>query len=395
VKRSQRIGVVAAAAVIAAAAATAAFVLAAGNEDGASAARTADPSRCLPLAPAASRSCYTREFTAMVEGRDNPQPAVAAIASMAWKQGGFLLANCHGVMHTVGRRYAHEAKLTVASLMDYLPRSNDPGCSAGFAHGLVTGVAPDIDPRRPRAAATVCANAGTRYRRYSCTHGFGHAFMRLYGDRLAPALQLCRALEPRAAPDCAQGAFHDYWFAVVRADDARLPDRAVTDPRTLCAAQQPQFVRACWYRAFIDNRPDGLAVRSSTDIEAACSDLHALQREACVTAASVIGPPDPAVQLRICAGLTRGLDAESCIRGTKVQNLLGYPIDSFVELIGGCERFRGRARAACYGWLGKTLAVITDGVFGQAGCPRLAARDARRLCESGARRMNEALVTFS
>jgi hypothetical protein len=114
-----------------------------------------------------------------------------------------------------------------------------------------------------------------------------------------------------------------------------------------------------------------------------------------MTAASVIGPPDPALQLRICAGLARGLDAESCIRGTKVQNLLGYPIASFVELIGGCERFRGRARAACYGWLGKTLAVVTDGVFGQVGCPRLAAPDARRLCELGARRMNEALVTFS
>ena len=331
----------------------------------------------------------------MVEGRDNPQSAVAAITAMAWKQGGFLLENCHGVMHAVGRSYAHEAGLTVAQLMAYLPRSNDPGCSAGFAHGLVTGVAPDIDPRRPRAAATVCANAGTRYRRYSCTHGFGHAFMRLNGDRLAPALQLCRALGPRAAPDCAQGAFHDYWFAVVGADDAKLPERAVTDPRALCAAQPPQFVRGCWYRAFIDNRPAGLVVRSPADIEAACSDVRALQRQACITAASVIGPPDPAVQLRICAGLTHGADAESCIRGTKVQNLLGYPVAAFVELIGGCERFGGQTRAACYRWLGKTLAVVTDGVFGQAGCPRLVARDARRLCESGAHRLNEALVTFS
>src|SRR4029434_2137908 len=125
-------------------------------------------------------------------------------------------------------------------------------------------------------------------------------------------------------------------------------------------------------------RPEGLAVRSSSDIEAACSDLHELQREACMTAASVIRPPDPALPLRICAGLTRGADAESCIRGTKVQNLLGYPIASFVDLIGGCERFAGEARAACDSWLGKALAVVTDGVFGQAGCPRLSARDARR-----------------
>ena len=46
-------------------------------------------------------------------------------------------SNCHGVMHTVGRTYARDVGLTLATLMDYLPRS-DPGCSAGFAHGLVT-----------------------------------------------------------------------------------------------------------------------------------------------------------------------------------------------------------------------------------------------------------------
>ena len=27
--------------------------------------------------------------------------------------------------------------------MGYLPQSNDPGCSAGFAHGMVTAIAPD------------------------------------------------------------------------------------------------------------------------------------------------------------------------------------------------------------------------------------------------------------
>src|SRR5262245_28644778 len=156
----------------------------------------------------------------MVEGRDDPRPAVERIADSAWHEGGFLLSSCHGIMHTVGRTYAREQGVTLATLMDYLPRSNDPGCSAGFAHGLVTGVAPLLDPSRPRAAASVCAGAGTRYRRYSCIHGFGHAFMRIYGDRLRPALALCRALGPRSAPDCAQGAYHDYWFAVAGADDA-------------------------------------------------------------------------------------------------------------------------------------------------------------------------------
>jgi hypothetical protein len=343
---------------------------------------------------AGARACYARAFAALVAGQDDPRPAVAAIAGSAWSEGGYLLTNCHGIMHTVGRTYARERGVTLATLMDYLPRSNDPGCTAGFAHGLVTGVAPDIDPRRRSQAATVCRNAGTRYQRYSCTHGFGHAFMRIHDERLAPALGLCRKLGSSAAADCAQGAYHDYWFAVIGADDAKLPEEAVTDPRELCGAQPGIFVRPCWYRAFVDNRPEGFQVRAPGDLDTLCAGLDGLQREACMTAASVIGPPDPAVQLQLCAGLDDPADAESCVRGTKVQNLLDYPTEAFVDLIGRCELVRA-ARGACYRWLGKTLAVLTDGEFERAGCPRLQAAPARRQCRAGAQSMNEALVTFS
>jgi len=121
------------------------------------AAERADPEACTNLAPDDARGCYTREFTKLVEDEDDPRPAVEAIAESAWAQGGFLLANCHGVMHTVARTYVARQGVTLANLMDYLPRSNDPGCTAGFAHGLVTGVAPDIDPAKPREAATVSA----------------------------------------------------------------------------------------------------------------------------------------------------------------------------------------------------------------------------------------------
>ncbi len=364
------------------------------GDDAASSAETTDPSQCVGLQAARARACYTRAFSAIVDAQEDPRPAVATIADSAWSQGGFLLTNCHGIMHTVGRTYASRADVSLSTLMEYLPRSNDPGCTAGFAHGLVTGVAPDIDPRQPGQAATVCEDAGTRYQRYSCTHGFGHAFMRIYDDRLEPALGLCRKLGPNAAPDCAQGAYHDYWFAVVGADDATLSDEAVTDPRELCGAQPGVFVRPCWYRAFVDNRPEGLRIESPHDLDSLCDGLDGLQREACMTAASVIGPPDPALQLELCAGLADSSDAESCVRGTKVQNLLGYPTSAFVDLIGRCDLVRA-ARAACYRWLGKTLAVLTDGEFERKGCAGLAAGDARRECRVGAQSMNEALVTFS
>jgi hypothetical protein len=390
----RRILLVVASGVLAAGLIAAVLVIGArGKEPGASAPVNAD-SLCRGLSDAQARGCYIREFTAMIAGKEDPRPAVEAIADSAWRAGGFFLSNCHGVMHTVGRTYAREAGVTLATLMDYLPRGNDPGCTAGFAHGLVTAVAPDIDPTRPRAAAAVCASAGTRYRRYSCVHGFGHAFMRIYGDRLPPALRLCRALGSRAAPDCAQGAFHDYWFAVIGADDARLSEDAVTDPRALCGAQARVFVRPCWYRAFIDNRPKGFQVRSPEDLDGLCQGLVGLQREACVTAGSVIGPPDPDIQLEICAGLGDPSDASACIRGTKVQNLLGRPMVIYVRLIRRCGLFPAATRSACYRWLGKTLAVLTDGKFGRAGCPQLAATP-RRDCQAGARRVNDALVTFS
>ena len=351
--------------------------------------------RCRGLLDEASRDCYIQEFQRVVGDTDDPRPAVAAIESAVRREGGPVLANCHGVMHTVGRTYAVDGGLTLADLQDVLPRSNDPGCSAGFAHGLVTGVAPSIDPRRPREAAEVCADAGTRYRRYSCVHGLGHAFMRIYGDELPPALSLCRALGPRTAADCAQGAYHDYWFAVAGADQAALPSGAATDPRTLCAAQPPEFVRPCWYRAFVDDRPEGIVVDSAIHLDVLCRDLAGLQREACITGAAVIGPADPEQQLAVCAELEDQRDAVACIRGTKAQNLLGASTASYVRLVGRCELFTGATRTACYRWLGKAVAVLTDGAFERDGCPLLERPGARRWCLAGARALESALVTFS
>jgi hypothetical protein len=356
--------------------------------------RDAQPERCAGLPSGAARSCLTQEFLAVLDGRDDPRQALLAIAAAVRRQGGPLLSDCHGIMHTVGRTYARDAGVTLANLRDHLPRSNDPGCPAGFAHGLVTGVAPLIDPREPRVAAGVCAEEETRYLRYSCVHGLGHAFMRIHEDRLEPALELCRALGPRQAPDCAQGAYHDYWFAVVGADDATLPDDADTEPRALCGAQPEAFVRPCWYRAFVDNRPAGIVVDSPEHFQVLCENLSGVQRAGCITAVSVIGPADPAAQLGLCAQLPAA-DAADCVRGTKVQNLLDATTDEWVRLISRCDLLEATTRAACYRWLGKTLAVVTDGAFGEIGCPRLDADAARRQCRAGADTMEGALVTFS
>jgi hypothetical protein len=394
-RRSLRIFVAVAAGLLAAALVAGVVLLGTEGGERPPAPRAVSIEQCRGLGDDETRACYEREFAALVDGQEDPRHAVARIADSAWSEGGFLLENCHVVMHTVGRSYARDAGVTLATLMDYLPQSNDPGCTAGFAHGLVTGVAPDIDPSEPAESAAACADAGTRFQRYSCIHGFGHAFMRLYDDRLEPALELCVALGRDAAPDCAQGAYHDYWFAVVGADDTSRPEGAITDPYRLCGAQPEEFVRPCWYRAFLENRPEGFQVETEGDLESLCDGLGQLQREACITGASLIGPPDPAEQLDLCARLRDPSDAANCVRGTKVQNLLDAPNATYVALIERCARFDARARGECYRWLGKTLAVLTDGEFARVGCPRLDPARARRQCRAGAATMEAALVTFS
>ena len=109
----------------------------------------------------------------------------------------------------------------------------------------------------------------------------------------------------------------------------------------------------------------------------------------------MIGPADPAVQLEICARLGSAADAASCVRGTKVQNLLEAPIPRYVRLIDGCGRFGADSRAACYRWMGKALAVVTDGRFERAGCPKLRTRTHDANAGAGGRSMEGALETFS
>jgi hypothetical protein len=351
---------------------------------------------CAGLVQDEGRACYSRELTKLVNDAADPLSAVEGITSAAYgDQTGFLLANCHGIMHTVAREYALRTKLSLAKLMDNLPRTNDPGCSAGYAHGLVTAVAPEIEASGPAVANRLCAASETRYQRYSCTHGFGHAFMRLNNDTIGPSLQMCGELGSAAAADCSQGVYHDYWFAVNGLDDTTKPQDAVTDPRELCGAQPQEFVRTCWYRAFVETRDASGPVAGPQDVERLCGGLEGLQRAACVTGAIVIGPPDPREQLAVCAALTSDTDIAACIRGTKVQNLINYPDDLQVELIGDCDQFKGEMSRTCYRWLGKTLGVLSDGEFRTTGCPKLSPASARRACVAGVNSMEGPLVTFS
>jgi hypothetical protein len=337
-------------------------------------------------------SCFTRKLTALLEERGDSAGELPRIDAFARRTGGYLATNCHIVMHAVGRAYAADEKLTLARLQDALPRSNDPGCSAGFAHGMLIALAPTILAAGPRASLAACERAGTRYERYSCVHGLGHAYMRLAAESLAPALDSCRRLGATAAPDCAQGVFHDYYIALSGADGTRTPDRSTLDPRRLCAGVPGQFVRPCWYRAYLEV-PAPFPLRPGTSLLRLCRGLAGDQRSGCITAGTVAASLDPFHQLAGCARLA-GADAVSCVHGVSTQILAGKPLATQERLLRGCAALEPAGRAPCAGWLGKVLTVVTDGRFAGDGCDAVGVA-LRPACRRGAASQDGALVTFS
>lgn len=340
---------------------------------------------------AAMRGCYSRTMLREVSAPRTPTRVLSRISVQVNRIGEYPARNCHVLMHTVGRRYAALRDVTLATLMDYLPQSNDAGCAAGFAHGMITAIAPQILRAGPAATEAICDQAKTRYLRYSCTHGIGHAYMRFYAESLAPSLRLCRALGRNAAADCAQGVYHDYWLAIQGSDDTKRPAHATSSVRALCGRQPRDFVLACWYRAFIESRPSGYQTKTAADLTRICRGISGLQREGCITAASVIGSPNPLRQMRVCADLS-DRDATACVHGVKVQNLLDTPAANQLLVIDRCRLFDGQVATSCYEWLGKVLEVITNGTFSREGCRQVAEPQA---CLRGAGSYNEALVTFS
>jgi hypothetical protein len=290
----------------------------------------------------------------------------------------------------VGRDYGQAHHVTLATLQRYVPRSNNPNCSAGFGMGLVMYLGPQIIRSGGASAAQTCARLPTRYRAYTCVHGLGHALMRAYHGRLREAVAACRRLRPVYAPDCAQGAFHDYWISF-RGADGTVPVRgASSSPRVVCDGRFT-YIRPCWYRYFLE-KPLMVPIRTPGELVALCRGLRGVQRFGCVSAAALTVSSNPFDQMRLCAGL-RGRDGVACVRGVPDQALAGQPSQQ-LRLIRACSRMSAAVRRGCYEWLGRTLAVVTNGSFRDRGCDALHP-GARSACVRGAREMNAALVTFS
>src|SRR5262249_29260748 len=115
--------------------------------------------------------CYVRLLLEDVEASHDPARELPRIDRKVEAAGGGLETSCHVLMHEVGREYARAHRLTLATLQRYVPRSNNPNCSAGFGMGLVMYLGPEILSSGGGAAAHACGRLRTRYRVYTCVHG--------------------------------------------------------------------------------------------------------------------------------------------------------------------------------------------------------------------------------
>jgi hypothetical protein len=344
-------------------------------------------------ADAALSSCLANQlFHLVLSSHDsaNELPRIDAYVALT---GGFVQQHCHILMHTVGRRYGAAVHLTIGRLLDYLPRTNNANCSAGFGHGLLIYLAPQVGALTPDQAAATCDRAATRYQKYSCVHGFGHAYMRLYAEQLPFALHACGLLGHDDAADCAAGAFHDYWIAVSGLDATHRPANLITSPRVLCSKEAGGFVRGCWYRALLEH-PPAKPLRTPANVLAECSGLTGIQHGACVTAAVVVSSADPFTQMDLCSGLRR-MEASDCVRGVRAPELGQSPLSLQIKLIRRCADVYHPAQAACYRWLGTALNVITNGKFASDGCSALTFAATRDGCKAGADAYEGPLETFS
>jgi hypothetical protein len=341
----------------------------------------------------AKDTCYERLLLEDINRSRDPAHELPRIDVRAKAAGTSLYGRCHMLMHVVGREWARQHGLTLDRLQSVVPRSNDPGCSAGFGMGLVMALGPAIISTGGRSALATCERLPTRLRQFTCVHSLGHALMRGYHETLPLAIRACTRLGAASAADCAQGAFHDYWIALRGADETQSPVHAIRSPRSLCA-QYERYALACWYRYWIEQAP-GPVLRDAADLDRVCRALAGAQRAGCIAGASKDVYDTVSGQARLCTTFRAASDAVACLRGVANQAFAGRPKQERA-LFGVCRRMSSaRGRTDCAEWFGKTFNVLENGRFARTGCPRLAGAGMRAACREGARRWTAPLVTFA
>ena len=239
--------------------------------------------------------------------------------------------------------------------------------------GLVMALGPQIISTGGKSALKTCVALPTRWRSFTCVHSLGHALMRGYHETLFLAVHACSRLGARYAPDCEQGAFHDYWISLRGADDATSPHP--------CGALAAQALRAV--------RPlRGAVLVPVLDRAGAWAGDPTGRAICCGSATGLPGRSARAasrVPRRMCT--TRRSGSWRCARSCAPQRMrsrvcAASGIRPMPESRSGSSRSSAtaggwrRARSAgCAAWFGQTFNVVENGRFlARAGCPRAARR---------------------
>jgi hypothetical protein len=347
---------------------------------------------CASLADPKRARCYINRLIAHVEKSGDPANELPRIDKIVRTSGGpYLATNCHIFMHEVGRTWARRHDVTLETMFRYVPKSNDPGCSAGFGMGMVMHLGTKL-VLEPQSVVSICTKLPTRFREYTCVHGSGHAFMRGYHGQLASSVAACKKLGARFTPDCAQGAFHDYWISLSGGDGTTRPEGAETNPRAVCGSYA--YPRPCWYRFFWERRQSAV-VADEAAVVRLCKGVGGAQRAGCIGGAALLLSRglEPVDHARAC-GRLMGSDALNCLRAVNVPALAGDRYAQ-IRLLRTCTGQPSSTRSQCYAWFGRTLNVVTNGRFERSGCAQLNIPAARAACTAGARRLGEPLGTFS
>ena len=136
----------------------------------------------------------------------------------------------------------------------------------------------------PRSLLKTCSRLPTRFREYTCVHGSGHAFMRGLPQPAARRDQRVQRVGPANAPDCSQGAFHDYWISLGGGDGTSTPENADDSPESVCGAYT--YKRPCWYRYFWERKADTRVYKAGTCRAVRPARGHA--RAGCMSGASLL-----------------------------------------------------------------------------------------------------------
>ncbi len=279
--------------------------------------------------------------------------------------GGFLAGNCHVFMHEVGRTWARRHGVTLETMFRYVPKSNDPGCSAGFGMGMVMhlGTQLILEPRKVIPSCTAAAHALSPVHVLPRLRPCVHARLSQPASERDHRLQVARrALHPGLRPGRVPRLLD---LAQRRRRTPSGRSGADTNPRSVCASYA--FPRPCWYRFFWE-RKQSASVADEGDLRRLCRGVAGAQRAGCIGGASLLlaRGGDPVYHARICGRLS-GNDALNCLRGVNVPALAGNRYEQ-IRLLRTCTGQPKSTRNGCYGWFGRTLNVVTNGRFERSGC---------------------------